>query len=205
MARFATLKILSIWPHPFMSTAVAFFRQALRNPRAMASVVPSGQALALIMASSLPSDTRCVVELGPGTGPVTQSLLDRGIAPERLLAVEYNRELGLALRRQYPKVKTVIADAQLLPFVLRDSKWPPQVDAIVSSLGLRAMSPGQVEAIARAANGSLKIGGVFVQYSYRKGSPIPMSLCRQLGWEVEIVDRIWRNLPPATVFRYTKR
>lgn len=187
-----------------MPPAASLLRQALSNPRAIASVVPSGQALASSIARALPAGTVSVVELGPGTGPVTQALLDHGIASNRLLAVEHNRPLGLALRRKFPALPTVIADARFLPFILRDSKWPPQVDAIVSSLGLRALSPEAVEEIIRNANLCLRIGGVFIQFSYRAGSPVPEALCSRLGWKAEPFERVWRNLPPATVWRYTK-
>ena len=188
-----------------MPPAVSFFRQALRNPRAIASIAPSGQGLASAMARALPRDTVSVVELGPGTGPVTQALLDHGLSATRIMAVEHNRPLGLALRRKFPRIATAIADARYLPFILRDSHWPTQVDAIVSSLGLRAMPADLVEEIIRNANMCLRIGGVFVQYSYRAGSPVPEELCRRLGWKVEVMERVWRNLPPATVYRYTKQ
>lgn len=187
-----------------MPPAASLLRQALSNPRAIASVVPSGQFLSSAMARALPSGTISVVELGPGTGPVTQALLDSGIAANRLLAVEHNRPLGLALRRKFPHVPTAIADARFLPFILRDSKWPPQVDAIVSSLGLRALPPQSVEEIIRNANVCLRIGGVFIQFSYRTSSPVPPELCSRLGWKAEPFERVWRNLPPATVWRYTK-
>jgi hypothetical protein len=34
-----------------------------------------------------------VIELGPGTGPVTDALVRRGISPDRLVLVEYNPDL----------------------------------------------------------------------------------------------------------------
>ena len=188
-----------------LMSATSFLRQALRNPRAIASIAPSGPTLGRAMVAALPKNFSTLVELGPGTGPVTQALLEHGVPPKNIMAIEHNRELGLALRRKYPQVPISITDARHLPQVLRDCEWPSQVDVIVSSLPLRALSDETVEQIITSANSCLKIGGVFVQYSYRAGSPVPASLCRRLGWEVEALDKVWKNLPPARVYRYTKR
>lgn len=188
-----------------MPPAISFLRQALQNPRTVASIAPSGPSLARGMAQALPPGTVSVVELGPGTGPVTKALLDHGISPRCMMAVEHNRAMGMALRQSFPQLPTAIADARFLPFILRDSHWPSRVDAVVSSLGLRAMPLAMLREIVSNADTCLRQGGVFIQYSYRSGSPIPAELCQTLGWDVEIVQKVWRNLPPATIYRYTKR
>jgi phosphatidylethanolamine/phosphatidyl-N-methylethanolamine N-methyltransferase len=67
-----------------------FIRQWVENPRLIGAVSPSGPALAKAMASYVDVKTNDpIIELGPGTGPVTQALLARGIAPKRLFLVEY--------------------------------------------------------------------------------------------------------------------
>ena len=44
-----------------------------------------------------------MLELGPGTGVVTEALLERGIAPERITAVEYDPDFAAARRgRAFP-------------------------------------------------------------------------------------------------------
>ena len=52
-----------------------------------------------------------VVELGPGTGPVTQALLQRGLAPERLILVEYDPAFCRLLERRFPGVRVIQGDA----------------------------------------------------------------------------------------------
>jgi phosphatidylethanolamine/phosphatidyl-N-methylethanolamine N-methyltransferase len=185
-------------------SATSFLRQALRNPRAIASIAPSGPTLGRAMVAALPATVSTVVELGPGTGPVTQALLDHGIPASHIMAVEHNRSLGLALRRKFPSLPVSITDARHLPQVLRDCQWPAQVDAIVSSLPLRALNDETVEQIITNTNKCMRIGGVFIQYSYRTGSPVPDNLCRRLGWKMEALDKVWKNIPPARVYRYTK-
>jgi phosphatidylethanolamine/phosphatidyl-N-methylethanolamine N-methyltransferase len=184
--------------------APSLWSQALRNPRSIASIAPSGQALASAMAAALPSGVDCVVELGPGTGPVTQAILDAGIHSSRLLIVEFNHTLGRALRTRFPGVPTAIADARFLPFVLRDMGWPSQIPAIISSLGLRAMTEEATANVLAAANSSLLPGGAFIQYAYAPSPPIPAFLVERLGWRHEKLGMVWRNLPPASIHRYWK-
>ena len=188
-----------------MTLPFFFFSQALRDPFGVASFIPSGRSLSDAMASCVPSKFGLVVELGPGTGPVTQALLRRDISPSQVIAIESNRALGLRLRERFHQISINITDARHLDAVLRNSGRPSRVQAIVSSLGLRAMSAEMVEQVVRAADRCLEDGGVFVQYTYRAGSPVPLELCAKLGWRVERVRKIWRNAPPATVWRYWKK
>lgn len=185
-------------------SATSFLRQALRDPRAIASIAPSGPSLGRAMVAALPKNFSSVVELGPGTGPVTQALIDAGVPYTNIMAIEHNRSLGLALRRKFPQLAVSITDARHLPQVLRDCQWPERIDVIVSSLPLRALSAQTVEQILISANACLETNGVFIQYSYRTGSPISDALCRRLGWKVEALEKVWKNLPPARVYRYTK-
>lgn len=183
---------------------LGFFSQLVRNPAAMAAVAPSGAQLSQAMVQALTGSPSHVVELGPGTGPITQALLDAGFAPRNILAIEQNRKLGQALARRHPGVSVFMTDARHVRCVLRDMGWPPNVSAVVSSLPLRAMPPTTAQAIMRAVQGCLCPGGVLVQFSYGLSSPVSRELAHALGWKVEQVAQVWRNLPPARVWRYTQ-
>ncbi|MBW3549488.1 MAG: hypothetical protein KY442_01320 [Proteobacteria bacterium] len=93
------------------------------------------------MIAELPDDTTRVIELGGGTGAITQALLEAGIADEHLLVLELNEELQAHLQRQFPRVPVVLGDARSLPQLVADSGWlaAGRADAIVSGLGLLAM------------------------------------------------------------------
>ncbi len=58
-----------------------------------------------------------VVELGPGTGAITNALIERGVDQKRLVLVEYNPGFCALLRDRYPHAKVVQGDA----YTLRDS------------------------------------------------------------------------------------
>ena len=65
-----------------------FIKNWLGNPLKTGAIVPSSTELANEMASFVPLGTDLpVLEIGPGTGVVTQALLDHGVKPEKLVAM----------------------------------------------------------------------------------------------------------------------
>src|SRR5919199_3348925 len=93
-----------------------FLRSWLERPLLTGAVTPSGKMLARTMASYVdPRIPGPVVELGPGTGPVTDALVRRGVAQDRLVLVEYNPEFCKLLKRRLPKATIVQGDAYDLP------------------------------------------------------------------------------------------
>ena len=64
-----------------LSDTGLFLQEWFANPKRTGSVVPSSKRLASAMARWLPKDpTRYVLELGPGTGVVTDALIARACA-----------------------------------------------------------------------------------------------------------------------------
>ena len=49
-----------------------------------------------------------MVELGPGTGAITNALVEHGIDQKRLVLVEYNPGFCALLRDRYPQAKVVL-------------------------------------------------------------------------------------------------
>ena len=73
---------------------VRFIRSWIERPLTIGAVTPSGKILARTMARYVDPDSNGpVVELGPGTGPVTEALVQAGVAPSRLVLVEFDAEL----------------------------------------------------------------------------------------------------------------
>ena len=86
----------------------------------MGAVMPSGRVLARTMAQYVDVQFQGpVVELGPGTGAITNALIEHGIDQKRLVLVEYNPGFCALLRDRYPQAKVVQGDA----YTLRDSLW----------------------------------------------------------------------------------
>jgi Phospholipid N-methyltransferase len=147
---------------------LTFFGQWLRNPRSMASVTPSGRQLARLMATAMPPGSQRVVELGAGTGAITDALLRHGIQPQALLAVEMNPMLHRLLQQRFPGTHVACGDARHLHTLVHATHTfaPGQVDVVCSSLGLLTMPRDLQHDILTAAFQVLHPQGVFIQYTY---------------------------------------
>lgn len=187
--------------------AFNFFRQWLREPRSMAALAPSGRELARRMASACGRSARAVVELGGGTGVVTEALLARGIAPEKLLVLERNPALHAHLEARFPEVEIARADAFDLVETVRRSRGlrSGRVDAIASGLGLLNMSRPEQRRLMLAALAVLRPSGRFVQFTYAPKCPLPADLRHELGIEARRVSWSLLNLPPAFVYVLRRR
>jgi len=180
---------------------VRFLRSWIEKPLHMGAVMPSGRVLARTMAQYVDADSSGpVVELGPGTGAITNALIERGIDQKRLVLVEYNPGFCALLRDRYPQAKVVQGDA----YALRDSLWDVlsiPASAVVSGLPLVTKPMLTRLKLIRDAFLALAPGAPFVQFTYSVAPPIPKSLP---GVSTEASERIWMNLPPARVWVYRK-
>ncbi len=182
-----------------------FFKSWLDNPAVAGAVSPSGRFLARMMARYVdPRKAGPVVELGPGTGAITEALLERGIAPGRLFLVEFNSGFCKLLRRRFPGVHVIKGDAYQLSQTLRGRLRRPAA-AIVSSLPLLLKPEMQRLALLAGAFDCISPDGCFVQFSYGRVSPVPRDKASALDFHVEASPPVWLNLPPARVWIYRRQ
>jgi len=180
---------------------VRFIRSWLEKPLSTGAVTPSGRVLARTMARYVDANTGGpVVELGPGTGPVTEALIAEGIAPERLVLVEFNPTFCQLLRARFPGATVVLGDAYGLRRLLGGLLQQPAA-AIVSGLPLFTKPVRMRLRLLRDALELLRPGAPFVQFTYAVVPPIPKRL---VGVRAEASERIWKNMPPARVWVYRK-
>lgn len=186
--------------------AWTFFRQWLKNPLRVAAVAPSSAELAAAMIAELPDNAARVIELGGGTGAITRALLDAGIRDPDLLVLELNEELHAHLRLRFPQVPVLLGDARMLPALAREQGYlaAGPADAIVSGLGLLTMPHPLQRDILAAAFQCLRPDGVFVQFTYGPAAPVADAVARQLSLRVRRGEFVLRNVPPATVYVYTR-
>jgi phosphatidylethanolamine/phosphatidyl-N-methylethanolamine N-methyltransferase len=176
-----------------------FIRSWMEKPLRTGAVMPSGKALARVMARYVdPQSTGPIIELGPGTGPVTEALVQRGVDPSRLVLVEFNPDFCRLLRTRYPAATVVQGDAYRLRRLLESIVREPAA-AIVSGLPLVTKPLRTRLRLISDAMGLLKPSAPFVQFTYAMVPPIPKALS---GIKGEASELIWRNLPPARVWVY---
>ncbi|HZH08953.1 MAG TPA: phospholipid methyltransferase [Microvirga sp.] len=178
-----------------------FLRSWLERPLTIGAVTPSGKILARTMASYVdPRIPGPVIELGPGTGPVTDALIRRGVEQERLILVEFNPEFCQLLKRRFPKATIVQGDAYDLKETLSGILKEPAA-ATVSSLPLVTKPMDQRLDLLEAAQALMHANAPFIQFTYAVVPPIP---ARSQAYKAKASNRIWRNFPPARVWVYSK-
>ena len=113
-----------------------------------------------------------VIESGPGTGAITNALIEHGVEQKRLVLVEYNPGFCALLRDRYPQAKVVQGDA----YTLRDTLWNvlnAPATAVVSGLPLVTKPMMMRLKLIRDAFTTLAPGAPFIQFTYAVVPPIP--------------------------------
>jgi phosphatidylethanolamine/phosphatidyl-N-methylethanolamine N-methyltransferase len=177
-----------------------FFGLWLQRPLRIAAVTPSSAALAAAMAQLVDFTRRGIVlELGAGTGSLTRGLLRAGCPPERLVALEREPALAASLRRGFPDIAVLNGDATRLESLL-DRCGIDRLAAVVSSLPIKWF-PVAAQRAVEPCLARLDPGGRFLQMTNAFSSPLAI---RELGIAGARVAHVWRNLPPAWIWAYSR-
>ena len=178
-----------------------FFKSWIQNPLAIGAVAPSGRLLAKLMAKGLAAGAR-VIELGAGTGNLTQAILDRGVRPEDLFVVEQNARFVKILERRFPQCPIVAADATAL--VEHVGTEHGSFDCVVSGLPLLFFSLQQKLQVLSQAFELLGPSGVLHQFTYAGRCPVERELRTRLKLTSSLLGIAPFNLPPAFVYRLSR-
>lgn len=181
----------------------------------IASVAPSSRHLARAMLEGLPiSETKTVVELGAGTGAITQVLLETLPPQATLLAFEINSEFVSYMEKRFsdPRLVLLNAPAETLGDELRH-RGLDRIDAVVSSLSLRFMPDHRQRILQDVLAPFMDARSVYTQYQYLHGMRLEngrmlrhssLPFLREYFGSIQC-RTIWRNLPPARVFTCRER
>lgn len=185
-----------------MKDSASFWAHWARSPRQTGAIAASSPALSRAMAAPIdPKIPGTVVEFGPGTGPVTAAIIERGITPDRLVMIEMNASFRNRLQSNYPDARILEVDAFAIDRVAQEQEFG-QLSAIVSSLPLLNWPIEERVKLLHKAFALLRPGCPFIQFTYGPTSPIPM---HGGTYHVHKSRRIWANIPPATVWTYRAR
>ena len=185
--------------HDFLS----FFTAWMAAPGRVGAIAPSGAALAELITRDITANTGPVLELGPGTGAFTYQLLKRGLRQQDLTLVEYGSDFMRLLQLRFPGARVLWMDAGRLASERLFEGAP--VGAVVSGLPLLNMSPRKVISIVGGAFSYVRPGGAFYQFTYGMRCPVRRPILDRLGLRATLVDRAILNMPPAAVYRLTRR
>ena len=184
-------------------TTLSFFLAWLADPLRVGAVSPSSPALADAITAEITPACAPVIELGPGTGVFTHSLIRRGIPEERLALIERGDRFARKLERSFPRARVLKMDAACLAEV--DPFDGERAGAVVSGLPLLLMRPGDVLRLLEGAFQRLRPDAAFYQFTYGLDPPVPRRMLDRLGLEVVRLGGTFANVPPAAVYRIRRR
>lgn len=177
-----------------------FLKTWFKSPLGVAAWAPSSAATGRAMAEAAalgPDDT--VVELGGGTGTVTRTILERGVAPSNLVVVERQPEFAAHLRKTYARVRVVEGDARCFGWLLAPHAIP-RVTAVISTLPIVWFDADAQRRILNQAFALMGPGGRFLQLTNQFAPPIP----RSPDTRARRVAYVWANLPPSSIWLYER-
>ncbi len=185
----------------WLSDEMRFLRTWIAKPKIVGAIAPSGRALARAMAAAADvSAPGLVLELGPGTGVVTEALIARGIAPERIVAVEFDPGFCAYLRERFPAVNVIEGNAFAVDTALPPDKRAP-FSAVISSLPLVLSPPAERRRLVEDMLARIPPNGTYIQFSYSPKPPVPAA---PGVFTAEHGPWIVNNLPPARVWTYRR-
>jgi phosphatidylethanolamine/phosphatidyl-N-methylethanolamine N-methyltransferase len=179
----------------------AFLKNWLQDPIRVASVVPSGRKLARLMTAEISPSAR-VVELGVGTGTLTEAMLANGVAPENLHLIEQNGDFVEILRRRFPRSEVWQIDA--LDLATHLSAFAGKIDYVVSGLPIVWFRRESKLRVLHAAFDLLRPEGCFYQFTYLGRPPVGGKILGELGLKATLAGFTPLNLPPAFVYRFER-
>ena len=178
-----------------------FFFGWLRNPRRVGAVLPSGPAVGKLLVTGVRPGAR-VIELGGGTGTVTQAILDAGVRRDDLIVLEKDAGFVKFLRRRFPGVNIIQANALELDAYADQLSGPP--DFVISGLPLLLFTNDEKKRLLENVFAVLAPRGRFHQYSYVASCNVPAEQLRAVGARASLIGVAAFNVPPCFVFRLRK-
>ncbi|WP_033339709.1 class I SAM-dependent methyltransferase [Catenuloplanes japonicus] len=187
------------------SSPGAFVQRFLRNPARVGTPAATSAPVARQMAAPIPeTGDPLVVELGAGTGAVTEQIRQRLGGRGHHLAIEIDPVFAGLLRTRWPDLDVAEADAARLPELLAD-RGLGKADVVVSALPWTLFPDAQTRAILSSVAASMAPHGAFTTITLSIGSRMPGArrFREALTGTFEEVGQsrtFWRNPPPAFVY-----
>ena len=189
-----------------VKSPVLYLREYLKKPTEIGAVAPSSDELARAMLEGLDlENARAVVEYGPGNGTITDHIRRKMSPHTKLAAIEINPRMAGLFKERHPDVllfEDTVANARMIC----DYAGMDSVDCIVSGLPWATFSELMQVKFLEEMMRILRPGGDFVTFAYVHALALPMSkrfanLLHKYFRSVSKSPVVWRNVPPAMVYR----
>ena len=180
-----------------------FFKQFLKRPFQVASIIPSSKALVERVASKMDfGQPRVIAEYGPGEGVHSREIARRMCPDSHLLLFELDRTLARDLERQFAgdrRVRVIHGDAACLPHELQRHRIS-SCDYILSGIPFSILKIEKKRALLQKTYDALATGGSFIIYQVTNELRQHATLFEHAQSEYFL-----QNIPPMfiTVFQKT--
>ena len=161
-----------------ISNNLAFFRQFRQRFETTGAIAPSSRFLAKSMTRFLAdrgSESVRVLEIGPGTGPVTERIIPLLADGDQFDIVELNESFVEILKARFQQDKAwkkTAAFSEIHQLPIQDFEPDHKYDFVISGLPLNNFPADLVESIADTYFKLLKPGGVLSYFEYMYVRPI---------------------------------
>ena len=180
---------------------IRFFKGWIDGPKSVGAILPTSAVTARRMASVInPASGLPVLELGPGTGIITKAIIDRGVAAENIVSIEYSTDFYQHLKRTIPGVNFINGDAFDLDTTLSDWRGR-KFDAVISAIPMLSFPMEKRIALLEDLLDRMPPGRPVVQITYSPVSPID---ARPDRFHIRHLDFVVRNIPPAQLWVYSR-
>jgi len=183
-----------------LKSNILFFRKFLRHGITIASVWPSSRWLARATIREVNfAQAKVIVELGAGTGPITEAVVRRLQPHTRFLAIERDADFARILRERFrdrPNMEIIHADVRDLDTILK-TRGIAEVDYFVSGLPTPSLPVGVRRRLMASIRRYLTAEGVFSNIT-----EVPWYYWRYYNKVFQDVNFqfVARNMPPGGVY-----
>jgi phospholipid N-methyltransferase len=174
-----------------------FFKKFLAKGRTISSAVPSSPSMVATILRDIDfSRPSTIVELGAGTGPVTEQIMEQLRPHHRFVAVENDRDFCEVLRRRFPETTLLQTDASRVAEPLA-ALGIHKVDYVISGLPTPNLPPRAQVRLWNWLRRSLTPGGLFIQITV---APLIYRGFYTRMFDTVSYRMVWLNVPPGGVY-----
>ncbi|HVY56070.1 MAG TPA: methyltransferase domain-containing protein [Thermodesulfobacteriota bacterium] len=182
-----------------------FFTQFIINPARTGAVLPSGDKLCEYMTDLAGLDgVSTVIELGSGTGVITEKIMRKKAENTTFFALEINPAFVEATKTKCPDAVVYQSSAENVMKHL-EMHGESGCDRIISSLPWSTFNGETQQLILDSIYDVLKPGGIFLTYAYVLGvvAPSAWRFKKKIYAKFDKVETsriVWNNIPPAFIY-----
>ena len=186
-----------------------FLKEFAKHPTKVGAVAPSSAGLVRAMVDWIDwNSVTNVVEFGPGTGVFTEAIVQRLDDRAKFVAIERSAEMVRIAQRRCPTA-TIVEESVTNLAAICEAHGIEEIDAVICGLPWASLPVSIQAEIMEVMLARLKRGGQFATFAYWQGVVLPAGrrFSKRLRSSFADVHRshtVWKNLPPAFVYRCVK-